>query len=99
MGFWDADGGCPRTPTLKKKLYIKFTQKDKKSLEELKQMIEKFQIKCGNVRVSEYGKNGVIWVFSITNKSGIVKFCNYIGSFHPEKKNRLMKMKNLLPAR
>jgi len=41
IGFWDADGGCPKNPVANKKNYIKFTQKDKQSLEELKNMLEK----------------------------------------------------------
>jgi len=62
IGFWDADGGCPKNPVANKKNYIKFTQKDKQSLEELKNMLEKnFKIKCGNVIKSEENKNGFIW--------------------------------------
>ncbi len=99
MGFWDADGGCPKNPTIKKKIYIKFTQKDKKSLEELKWMIENFGIKCGNVRISENAVYGKIWRFSITNKQGMIKFCNSIGSLHPEKKQRLITINNILLSR
>ncbi|UCG95379.1 MAG: LAGLIDADG family homing endonuclease [archaeon] len=99
MGFWDTDGGCPKNPTPEKKMYIKFTQKEKKSLEELKQMIENFGIKCGKVRISEHNDCGEIWRFSITNKEGIINFCDLIGSLHPEKKRRLTIMRNLLSSR
>jgi hypothetical protein len=99
-GFWDADGGCPRNPVINKKNYIKFTQKDKKSLEELKNMLEKnFKIRCGNVIKSEENKNGFIWRFSITNKNGIVNFCKNVGSLHPVKRIRLEKMKSILLIR
>ncbi len=97
MAFWDTDGGCPKQPSKNKKIYLKFTQKDKKSLVELKRMIEKtFKIKCGKVRVSELKKNGPVWRFTITNKKGIINFCNRIGSLHPEKKLRLERIKGLL---
>lgn len=98
-GFWDSDGGCPKKPCKNKKLYIKFTQKDKKSLETLKEIIEKFDIKCGKIRISENNKNGIIWRFTITNKQGMLNFCKNIGSYHPEKKNRLLRMEDLLSAR
>ena len=97
MAFWDTDGGCPKQPSKNKKIYLKFTQKDKKSLVELKRMIEKtFGIKCGRVRISELKKNGPVWRFTITNKKGIINFCNRIGSLHPEKKLRLERIKGLL---
>ena len=100
MGFWDADGGCPKNPVASKKIYIKFTQKDRKSLDELKQILEdRFGISCGNIRISEKVKNGVIWRFSITNRKGILKFCKEIGSLHPEKKLRLNKIIEILSAR
>lgn len=98
--FWDADGGCPKNPTRTKKIYIKFTQKDKRSLDELKTFLEAdFGIKCGRVRISEIKSTGNIWRFTITNKDGIQKFCNKIGSLHPEKKQRLEKITNLLSTR
>lgn len=100
MGFWDTEGGCPKKPSINRKLYLKFTQKDKKSLLELKSMLEnEFDIKSGDVRISEKVKNGLIWMFSITNKDGMMKFHNQIGSLHPEKKERLNLMKNLLLTR
>jgi len=99
MGYWDADGGCPKNPTLQKKIYIKFTQKDKKSLIDLKKMIESFGIRCGKVRLSENAQYGKIWRFSITNKEGILKFCKKIGSMHPEKKLRMKTIINLLSTR
>ncbi|OGI14829.1 hypothetical protein A3K63_03915 [Candidatus Micrarchaeota archaeon RBG_16_49_10] len=99
-GFWDADGGCPKNPSEDRKIYIKFTQKDRQSLEEIKETLNRtFQIKTGVVRISEIGKNGPIWRFTITSKDGITKFCRKIGSFHPEKKNRLTKIEGLLLAR
>ena len=99
MGYWDADGGCPKNSTLQKKIYIKFTQKDKKSLIDLKKMIESFGIRCGKVRLSENAQYGKIWRFSITNKEGILKFCKKIGSMHPEKKLRMKTIINLLSTR
>ena len=99
MGFWDADGGCPKEPSNEKKIYIKFTQKDKESLNQLKEMIERLEIKCGNVRISELGRNGKIWRFSITNLNGILNFSEKINSLHPEKRQRLEKIKYLLSTR
>ncbi len=99
MGYWDADGGCPKKPSNKRKIYIKFTQKDKKSLDELKKMVENFGIKCGKVRLSENARYGKIWRFSITNKVGMIRFCKEISSLHPEKRQRLKVIKYLLSTR
>jgi hypothetical protein len=95
-GFWDADGGCPRVPRKDKKLYIDFTQKDKHRLIELKNFLERFKIKCGNIRICDNTKDKPIWRFSITGKNDMLKFCNEIGSLHPEKKLRLEKIKSIL---
>ncbi|MBI2075830.1 MAG: hypothetical protein HYT72_01105 [Candidatus Aenigmarchaeota archaeon] len=99
-GFWDADGGCPRDPTISKKIYIKFTQKDKRSLEQIKEILsQKFSIKAGTVRVSEITERGTIWRMTITNKRGILRFCDKIDSGHPIKQKRLFKIKHLLSSR
>ena len=56
MGFWDADGGCPKDPLNARKLYIKFTQKDRISLMKIKEVLENFGIRTGSVRISEISK-------------------------------------------
>lgn len=100
MGFWDADGGCPKFPEKNKKNYIKFTQKDRDSLEKIKDTLEvDFGINCGNIIISEKKNTGNIWRLVITNKDSMIKFCNKIGSLHPEKKLRLKKIRRLLDSK
>lgn len=95
MGFWDAEGGCPRSPTKNKAIYLDFTQKDKQSLEEIRKICNKtFGIRTGRVRLSDKKKN--IWRICIENQDGMIKFCELIGSLHPEKRLRLEKIKKLL---
>jgi len=98
QGFWDAEGGCPRHPDINKPLYISFTQKDKKSLEELKDMLNNtFRIRTGRVRLSDKKKE--VWRLCVENQLGMLKFCEEIGSLHPEKKLRLKKLKQILKAK
>jgi len=95
QGFWDAEGGCPIVPDENKAIYINFTQKDKQSLEDIKAILnEKFKIKTGNVRISDKKKN--VWRVCIENQDGMVKFCDEIGSLHPEKKLRLEKIREII---
>jgi intein/homing endonuclease len=91
-GYWDADGGCPRVPQEGKKVYIKFTQKNKKSLEFIHGVLNNIGIKTGKVRLSE----PEIWRFSINSKYAMLKFIKKIGSWHPEKRLRFEKMQTLI---
>jgi len=91
-GYWDADGGCPRNPQKDKKIYIKFTQKNKKSLEFIHQVLNSIGIKTGKVRLSE----PEIWRFSINSKSSMLSFIEKVGSWHPEKKQRFEQIKSIL---
>ncbi|MBI2542675.1 MAG: hypothetical protein HYW24_00600 [Candidatus Aenigmarchaeota archaeon] len=97
QSFWDAEGGCPRFPDKSKALYLSFTQKDKQSLEELKQMlIETFGIKTGSVRLSDRKKD--VWRVCIESRKEMLKFIELIGSAHPEKKLRLEKIVDILKS-
>jgi hypothetical protein len=56
-----------------------------------------FGIKTGNIRVSDRKKD--VHRLCIENISGMIKFCDEIGSLHPEKKLRLKKLKEVLLTR
>ena len=83
-GFWDAEGGCPHNVNKKKKdLEVKFSQKNKESLEFIKQFLNSINIKTGNVYW-----NKDTFVLKIT-QSHIPQFQMVICSSHPVKAKRL----------
>lgn len=96
-GYWDTEGSCSDIPRALKKPFINFTQKDQKSLINLKEMLNEFGIKSGKVRISD--KKKMVWRLWIENINGINKFCKEIGSLHPEKIIKLKQLKHLLSAR
>ena len=52
QGYWDAEGGATTNATTRSKLYIDFTQRNKESLEFIKEKLLLFGVKVGNIRVS-----------------------------------------------
>lgn len=92
-GFWDAEGGCPHLKInrklIKKNLEVKFSQKNKESLEFIRDYLNSIGIKTGNVYF-----NKDVYVLKIT-QSYIPKFKNKIGSFHPVKAKRLESLAKL----
>ena len=96
--FWDTDGGCPRHPSLKRKLYIDFTQKDTTILKAVNEILNQYGITTGNIRKSERKPSGDIHRFAITGKPAMLLFINTIGSWHPTKRPRLEIMRQLIEA-
>lgn len=99
-GFFDAEGGV--SVTNHRRLYprIDFYQSwNNKSgcppLEDIKEFLEDFGIKCGKIRERKATKisNYPRYVLSISSLNGVNKFCNLINSLHPTKR---MKLKRLL---
>ena len=96
--FWDTDGGCPRNPSLKRKLYIDFTQKDATILKTVKEILNQYEITTGNIRKSERKPSGDIHRFAITGKPAILLFIKTISSWHPDKRSRLERIRQLIEA-
>lgn len=96
--FWDTDGGCPRYPSLKRKLYIDYTQKDATILKIVKEILNQYRITTGNIRKSERKPSGDIHRFAITGKPAMLRFVKTISSWHPAKRPRLEKMCQLIEA-
>ncbi len=89
-GFFDAEGSVPRFERLKKikkkNLYARFVQKNKESLEFIKEELEKNEINCGKVYWSDNKYN-----LKISNSS-IKSFSEFIESQYPKKAKRLYKL-------
>lgn len=93
-GFWDAEGGYPHLEVnrkfTKKNLEVKFSQKNKESLDFIKVFLNSIGIKTGNVYW-----NKDTHVLKIT-QSYIPKFQKLIGSSHPIKAKRLEMLAKML---
>lgn len=93
-GFFDSEGGVPHLDEKcfkKKDIRIYFCQANKKSLEELRQIILRLGITPGKVS-GPYFKKGYkhpVFALRIHGVKEVVKFYNIVGSFHPEKIKRL----------
>ena len=96
--FWYTDVGCPRHPSPKRKLYVDFTQKDDTILKIVKEILNRYGITTGNIRKSERKPSGDIHRFAITGKPGMLHFIKIFGSWHPTKRPRLEKMRQLIEA-
>lgn len=85
-GFWDAEGGCPHVDEKnvdRKNIYAKFAQKNKESLEFIKEELKKENIETGEIHWNESK-----WILKVKIKS-IPLFSYYIVSLHPKKGKRL----------
>jgi|SRR3989338_3401634 len=92
-GFWDAEGGCPHIEkkiVKRKNIYVKFAQKNKESLEFIKNTLEKEGIKSGRIHWNESK-----WILKIRIKD-IPLFSSYINPLHPKKQKRLEMLTKLL---
>ncbi|MBI5061383.1 MAG: hypothetical protein HZB67_03640 [Candidatus Aenigmarchaeota archaeon] len=95
-GFWDAEGTCSRIEKFSKisskNTYIGFNQKNKESLLFIKDVLEKENIRTGDVYW-----NGHVWVLKIATGS-ITRFARYMKSKHPKKSKRLVKIGNIFSS-
>jgi intein-encoded DNA endonuclease-like protein len=83
-GFFDAEGGLPRDPKNAKQKYISFSQKNRESIEFLRNILIECNFKPTNITFC-----GKVWEFRLTRKKNLSDFCKNIGSWHGDKKVRL----------
>lgn len=88
-GFFDAEGGLPKNPETAKQKYLAFSQKNRESIEFLREILIKKNFNPTNITFC-----GNVWEFRLTRKKDIVNFCKTIGSWHSEKRKRLEILKN-----
>ena len=69
------------------------TQKNKKELQEVADILEDFSINCG--KLHQYDKKSKCWRFFVKSDS-YMKFIKLIKSRHPEKQERLKSFKDQL---
>lgn len=92
-GFFDAEGGLPKNPIESSQKYLSLSQKNKESLEFLRNILIKLKFKPTQLTIC-----GKVWEFRITRKNNIIKFIELIGSWHPEKNKRLILLKKCLTS-
>ncbi len=88
-GFFDAEGGLPKSPLSARQKYLSFSQKNRESIEFLRSILIQKKFCPTNITFC-----GHVWEFRITRKKDLVRFCDEIGSWHNEKKERLKQLKN-----
>lgn len=81
-GFFDAEGGIPRTE--KGKFYIQLVQKDKEKLEKIKKLLEDLRIKTGKIHNPSKRIDPNYWRLYVLKESW-QRFMRVIGSWHPRK--------------
>ena len=85
-GYFDADGGMPRSPTAR--LYFQFCQKDKESLERVAMIISSAGIACGRIHNPSAARDPDYWRFFV-GASSHERFMERIGSWHPIKRAQI----------
>ncbi len=83
-GFFDAEGGLPKDPENASQKYICFGQKNKESLEFVRNILIKNGFNPTNLT-----RCGGVWEFRVTRKAEMVKFASKIGSLHADKQRKL----------
>lgn len=81
-GFFDAEGGIPRTDN---EFYIQLVQKDYKKIETLKKILASLGISSGKIHNPSKQVDSHYWRIFISRKSHR-EFASIIGSWHPIKK-------------
>ena len=92
-GFFDAEGGIPKNK--KARFYIQLTQKDKKKIEKLKNLLNALEIQTGKIHNPSWKVDPDYWRIYVL--AGWQKrFITKIGSWHPRKIRTLnQRFKNL----
>ena len=80
-GFFDAEGGIPRTNDV---FYIQLVQKDFEKMEMLKKILLDLGIHCGKIHNPSKKVDPNYWRFFVSRKSH-KNFASKIGSWHPIK--------------
>jgi intein/homing endonuclease len=92
-GIFDADGTLPRQPDRCKQLFIDITLKDKRFIEELREVLSQFGIDTLQpyCRIAKSPSSETIsrtWELRIRRREMIIRFLKQIGFSHPEKRRR-----------
>ena len=87
-GFWDAEGGLPKTT---RQTYISFDQKNRSALEFVRNILITKGFHPTNITLT-----GKCLQFRLTRKKELARYFHEIGTFHPEKHDRFLKMLNAL---
>ena len=82
-GYFDADGGLPRDPDAR--LYLQFAQKDRQSLETVKEILRSWEIECGRLHNPSAEVDPDYWRFFVRAASH-QRFMKLVGSWHPTKR-------------
>ena len=82
-GYFDADGGLPRDPDAW--LYLQFAQKDRQSLETVKELLRSWEIECGRIHNPSAEVDPDYWRFFVRAASH-QRFMKLVGSWHPTKR-------------
>ena len=88
-GFFDAEGGLPKNPGSAKQKYICFSQKNRNSLEFIRNTLINFEFRPTNITFC-----GNVWEFRLARKNDMIKFYDIIGSSHEDKATRLKILKS-----
>ena len=81
-GFFDAEGGIPENP--RKWRYVSFDQKNKESLEFVRNVLVRFRFRPTNLTFT----SGV-WQFRLTRRGDLIRFCRWIKPLHPGRRAAL----------
>jgi hypothetical protein len=85
-GYFDAEGGMPRSPDAR--LYLQLTQKDRRNLESVRDILEQGDIHCGRIHNPSRNVDPNYWRFYVRSASH-EKFMSKIGSWHPRKRKQI----------
>lgn len=80
-GYFDAEGGVPRTGT---RFYIQLSQKDRADLARLRWMLEGLGVSTGRMHNPSAGVDPNYWRFYIRSPAHR-RFAQIVGSWHPVK--------------
>jgi len=81
-GFFDAEGGIPRR--MKDRFYIQLTQKNRRKLKEIKEILEKIEIHTGKIHNPSKKVDPDYWRMYVSARSRM-RFIKIVGSWHPRK--------------
>lgn len=85
-GYFDAEGGIPRSPDAR--FYIQFVQKDHDDLEDARGRLVGLGITCGRLHNPSARVDANYWRFYVASRS-FDEFIRLVGSWHPRKRRRL----------
>ncbi|MCD6093396.1 MAG: LAGLIDADG family homing endonuclease [Candidatus Omnitrophica bacterium] len=94
-GYFDAEGGLPRS--CQARFYIQFSQKNLRSLQRVKNLLEAMNIQCGKIHNPSWKIDSEYWRFFVRAQS-YERFIKVIGSLHPRKSKLLCDRRRYSPC-